>query len=84
MSNVGPSEYGSIVQKISVWPAELKLALADELIHSCRQDEANRPMRGVSPNELWRMLAAVGGEGRPANDEDTRILEDELVKKYLQ
>ena len=79
MANV-EATYLQVLQAVQTWPAARRLALAEAILHSLRQELSQGPPRGV-PVEQVRGIAA--GRGAPPDDETVRRwLDEHRAEKY--
>jgi hypothetical protein len=79
MSNA-EADYLQVLQAVQAWPAARRLALAEAILHSLRQELRQGPPRGV-PVEQVRGIAA--GKGPPPDEITVRRWVDEhLTEKY--
>jgi hypothetical protein len=59
------AEYWRVLEKVQAWPSELRLALAEALLHSLHRELHPNGSRGVP---VEKMLGMAAGKGPPPSD----------------
>ncbi len=80
MSSVEAAEYRNVFETIRQWPTEARRDLLRDVSRTLDEEQAVRPTRGYSADEVIRTLKP--DRPAPGDEECDRILEDELMRKY--
>ncbi len=82
MTSAQSSDIAEIMQRVQSWPAPMRVALARRILESLETSPAplsNAP-RGLSAEEVMSMFQPVLPP--PSDEECTRVLEEELSRRY--
>lgn len=72
-------ELEDVLQRVSNWPAEVRLALARRLLETL-ETEPSKPSRGVPLEQVLGLWSTA--DPPPTDEECDRILAEELQRKH--
>ena len=82
MSTMVIDEVAEILEKVSRWPTEVRIDLAQKILGTIVKEF---PMASREDKPTESLLGILKLDGPPPTDEDCqRILEDELIRKYVR
>ena len=74
------ADYWGVLEKVHGWPSELRLALAEALLHSLHRELHPNGSRGVP---VEKVLGMAAGKGPPPSDATIKQwIEDHRLEKY--
>ena len=82
MNRVEPGDYHDVFETVRQWPAEARRDLLRDVLKTFHDERPSRPTRGFSADQVIRLLRSE--QPAPTDEECDRILEEELMKKYVR
>ncbi len=74
------ADYWSVLKILHAWPSELRLALAEALLHSLHRELPSNGSRGVP---VEKVLGMAAGKGPPPSDATIKQwIEEHRLEKY--
>jgi hypothetical protein len=80
MSTSQAVEYAAVLEKVRSWPAEMRLTLAEQLLHSLHPEVRTNGRRGIPAEQV---LGLAAGKGPPPDDETVKQwIHEHRLEKY--
>ncbi|HVC95294.1 MAG TPA: hypothetical protein VND64_16480 [Pirellulales bacterium] len=84
MSTVEANELDEMLTRIRIWPADMRLSLATRILDSLHSDTLPDVAESPHPGSIQDLVGLLSTSGPPPTDEECeKILEEELMRKYL-
>ncbi len=82
MASVEPAEYATILETVRHWPPDARRDLMNDVLKTLVEERPAPSPRGFSADQAVGLLRTSGPA--PTDEECDRILEEELMKKYVR
>lgn len=80
MEPIETADYWGVLKKVHAWPAELRLALAEAVLHSLHRELHPNGARSVP---VEKVLGMAAGKGPPPSDATIKQwIEEHRLEKY--